>query len=306
MYRIIPPPIRRGERIWLIAPSSYLLEKQLDRFIRSILSAGYVLKFGQFLLAKSGMQAGTDQQRLDDLQKALDDPEAKIIWCARGGYGLTQIIDKLNFTVFKKYPKWIIGFSDVTVLHLAVEKLGFMSIHGAMATAFEQTDMGSEIAINILLDLISGKTPIYALETHERSRAGVAKGVLVGGNLCLINHQLATPTQVCTEEKILFIEETGEQLYRIDRMVGQLKRSGLLANLSGCVVGQFSAVPTDSNNAFGKDAYEIILDYLAEYSYPIAFGFPVGHTPKNFPLIHGAKAKLTVSEHTTILQFMDI
>jgi len=235
---------------------------------------------------------GTDAERLSDLQQMLDDPFIKAIFPIRGGYGSSRLLDSLDFSGFKTHPKWIVGFSDITALLCEVDRLGFASIHGPMPHNFCQK--GGEAALqNLHCLLFEGSTTVSA-PSHPLNRLGEASAEIIGGNLSLLCHLIGSPTFASTAGKILFLEEIGERLYHVDRMLLQLKRAGLFQNLAGLIVGGF----TDCNEAsltIGKTAFELVAEHTSGTSYPIAFDFPAGHIPNNQPLVFGVKTKLLVN-----------
>jgi muramoyltetrapeptide carboxypeptidase len=237
--------------------------------------------------------AGTAQQRLDDFQQAIDDPTIKAVFSARGGYGTSQIIDQVNFRQFKKHPKWIVGFSDITILLSQLYRLGFESIHGPMPKQFLNEGMAE--SVESLRQLLFGEAHKYNTIAHPSNKIGQAKGVLVGGNLALLAHAIGSRSDVDMRNKILFIEDVGEYRYNIDRMMIQLKRANKLKHLAGLIVGQFSDLK-DENPPFGSEPYDIIAHHIAEYNYPVCYNFPVGHTSQNWALPVGRVVDLSVGQ----------
>jgi muramoyltetrapeptide carboxypeptidase len=225
----------------------------------------------------------------------LDAPEIKAILCGRGGYGMSRIIDSLDFTRFRKNPKWIIGFSDITVLHThLLQQHKIASIHGPMAAAFAQGGNKSKY-VQSLRHVLAGQPIQYKCKPHRYNKTGQAEGILVGGNLALLAHVCGTPSEPDTKKRILFIEDVGEYLYNIDRMMLQLKRAGKLRQLAGLIVGGFTDVK-DTTRPFGKTAYQIIQEHVAGYTYPVCFGFPVSHARENYALPCGTHCTLSVTE----------
>ena len=242
--------------------------------------------------------SGTDEQRLNELQAMLDDDRIKAILCGRGGYGVTRIIDQLDFTRFKKNPKWIIGFSDITVLHAHINSnFKITTLHAPMAAAFNK---GENDFTTSLHKALLGKKAKYTAKAHPFNKLGVAKGELIGGNLSLITHLIGTKSAIKTKNKILFIEDIGELIYSTDRMLHQLKRSGNLTNLAGLIVGGFSAVK-DTERPFGKKVEEVINDIVKEYDYPVCFHFPVSHEKENYALKIGGNYQLKITKATVLL-----
>lgn len=246
--------------------------------------------------------AGNDDQRTAALQQFLDDHDLKAIFCARGGYGTTRIIDKLDFTEFQESPKWIVGFSDVTALHLRLSDLGTKSIHGTMPALFSRP--GSESSIETLRSALFGRPLDVHAQGSSSNKNGAATGVLLGGNLSLLVDALGTSDEPVTEGKILVVEEVDEYLYKIDRMFVQLKRAGKLAGLSGLAVGYFSEI-RDTELSFGESFEDIIRFHTMEYSYPVGFNFPIGHLEPNDAWISGATALLSVSADESFIRYQD-
>ena len=233
----------------------------------------------------------------------MDDKNVDAVLCGRGGYGISRIIDKLCFKKFLKHPKWIIGFSDATVIHnYLFSNFKIASLHASMAAGFNDGGDKSENIISLLAAL-KGKKADYTVEANSSNKKGTATGKLIGGNLTLIANGIGTPSAIKTNKCILFLEDLGEQLYNIDRMLVQLKRSGMLKNLAGLVVGGFTDLK-DTERPFGKNIYEIFTDLLAEYDYPVCFDFPVSHGENNVALKHGSKHKLIVEDDGVVLKEM--
>jgi muramoyltetrapeptide carboxypeptidase len=243
---------------------------------------------------------GTDAERLSDLQQMLDDPSIKAIFPIRGGYGSSRLLDSLDFTAFCQHPKWIVGFSDITALLCEVDRLGFASIHGPMPHNLGQK--GGESALqNLRSALFEGEYAVTA-DPHVLNRFGETSAEIIGGNLSLLCHLLGSPTFTAAQGKILFLEEIGERLYHVDRMLLQLKRAGLFQNLAGLLVGGFTDCQ-EASLTIGKTAFELVAEHTEGTSYPIAFDFPAGHIPNNQPLIFGTNAKMLVNTHQIQLKF---
>jgi len=262
---------------------------------------GYQVMVGKTLGSNSvNYFSATDDDRRDELQAMLDDKNINAILCGRGGYGVGRIIDELDFTLFKKNPKWIIGFSDITVLHSHIyTHLKIASLHAPMAAAFNDGEYKNEF-IQSLQNAITGKNATYKTAAHEFNKTGIASGELVGGNLSLLAHLTGTPSDINTKNKILFIEDIGEYIYNIDRMLYQIKRSGKLNKLAGLIIGGFTDMK-DTERSFGKTVYEVINDIIVEYNYPVCFGFPVSHGRENYALKVGGNYTLTVTKKTVRL-----
>lgn len=295
---ITPPPLKPGDLIGIVSPAKKIDETIVVNAIKIIQKLGYKVKLGKHVFSTDNYFAGNDGQRTADFQAMLNDPEIKMILCSRGGYGSARIIDALDFTRFIDNPKWIAGFSDITVFHAHLLQLGFESLHGIMPLDFPTNSIISD-PVRKLFEFASGKLSPYNIGPNPHNRAGVAHGILTGGNLSLICSLLGSKSDVETDGKILFIEEVGEKLYRIDRMMGTLKRAGKLSNIAGLLVGGLNDMTAGDPN-FGHSAEEIIKTAVAEYDYPVAFGFPAGHFPENYPLIMGKEAKLEVGEEVHV------
>ena len=254
---------------------------------------GLEVKIGEHLFQTHHQFAGTDEQRAQDLQRMIDDPEISAIFMARGGYGTTRIIDDISFDALLSQPKWICGFSDITAVLIHLFDMGIASLHGPMPAFFHENDQES---LESLRSSLFGEKKEITTKALQLNRAGEAQGKLIGGNLSMICHIIGTPTRITTDGSILFLEDVGERLYRIDRMMVQLKRAGLLNRLSGLVVGQFSEME-DSDDSFGLDAMEIVHAHTSQFDYPVAFDFPVGHSKTNLTLPVGAEARLKIDDN---------
>jgi muramoyltetrapeptide carboxypeptidase len=296
-----PPFLKPGDTIGICCPAGYMPGEKVETCINTLKKWGYKVKKGKTVGGKSSTYfSGTDAERLKDLQLLLDDKQVNAILFARGGYGTTRILDDIDWSGFIKNPKWIIGFSDITILLSYVhEKLNTLCVHGPMAGAFNLMSGKNKYVLS-LKDAIEGKPTVYMAKPNKFNVLGKVKSEVVGGNLCLLAHAIGTNAEIDTKGKILFIEDIGEQLYNIDRMMLQLKRAGKLNGLKAIIVGAFSD-SKDTDRPFGKDAYQIISDVVAAYEYPKAFGFPVGHENENVALSIGAKYKLAIEEEGTIL-----
>ena len=298
-----PPYLEKGDLIGLVCPAGYMAEDKVAECVRVLTEEwGYRVKTGKTIGGSSpNYFSGTDQERLEDLQEMFDNPEVKAILCARGGYGTSRIIDGIDFRYFKKHPKWLIGFSDITVLHCHIYRhYDIATLHAPMAAAFNDAGYINRYVLS-LKDALEGKWARYSVDPHPLNRMGEGIGELVGGNLALLAHLIGTDSELKTKGRILFLEDVGEYLYNIDRMVVQLKRAGRLKNLAGLIVGGFTD-NKDTERPFGRDAYEIIRDAVEEYEYPVCFGFPVSHGKENLALKIGAGHKLKVSKSKVTLE----
>ncbi|MFD2514690.1 LD-carboxypeptidase [Pontibacter locisalis] len=294
------PELKPGDKIAITATARKITYPEIEMAISIFESWGLEVVLGQSIGASYNYFSGDDALRLQDLQQFLDDDSIKAIICARGGYGTTRIIDQIDFTHFRKYPKWVVGFSDVTALHSHIHNFGIESIHGVMPLLFPKA--GAEDAIETLRRGLFGKELRYSAAPHAFNRTGIATGQLVGGNLSMLHTLTGTSSDISTEGKILFLEDLCEYLYHIDRMMVHLDRSGKLAKLAGLIVGDMSDM-NDTPVPFGKTAYEIILEHSGKYNYPVCYGFPVGHEPLNLALICGREANLEVKEDSVNLVY---
>jgi len=294
---IIPPFLQKGDRVGIVATAKKVNIENTQRGIEILKSWGLHVEVGVNLYAVHGALAGTDAQRLSDLQSMVNDNGIKAVFMVRGGYGSTRIIDKIDFSPLKKNPKWICGFSDITAFHLHLFNLGFCSLHGPMPSFFYAVDNDS---LNWYKDYIFGERDALKFQGNQWNKPGKCTGKLVGGNLSIICHTIGTASQIKTEGNILFVEDVGEQLYNIDRMMVQLKRAGLLDNLAGLIVGQFTEMKDD--DPFGKDVTGIMLDHAGNRNYPVCFDFPVGHGTTNYALPVGINATMNAtSDEVTLL-----
>ena len=293
---ISPPFLKPGDVVGIVAPARKISEAELLPSVKILNSWGLKVKLGKHIYATSNQFAGKDGVRLADFQAMLDDAEVKAIFSARGGYGALRIIDKLDFSAFKKHPKWIVGYSDVTVFHNHIHsQTGVETMHATMPINFEK----DAESLALLKNALFGEPLSYAIDANPLNREGESTGTLVGGNLSLLYALASTPSDIDTSGKILFLEDLDEYLYHVDRMMMQLKRAGKLSHLKGLIVGSFSEMK-DNTVPFGKTADEIILDAVREYNYPVCFGFPAGHGNKNFPLFLGRKVNLSINDKVTV------
>ncbi|CAA9247533.1 MAG: Muramoyltetrapeptide carboxypeptidase [uncultured Cytophagales bacterium] len=285
-----PLPLRSGQKVTVLAPAGRISPAAVTAGLDGLREWGLAVETGEHLFALHHQFAGTDAQRLADLQRALDDPETAAIICARGGYGTTRIIDDLDFTAFLRQPKWLVGYSDITTLHLHLHRLGVESLHATMPLLFGRD---TPFSIESLRNLLFGGEIAYRVAPHALNRPGEGSGVLVGGNLALLVSNVGTASDVDTRGKVLFLEDINEYLYSVDRMMVQLKRTGKLDGLAGLVVGHFSD-SKDNDIPFGKDPHEIVADAVREYGFPVCYGFPVGHEPENWAMPCGRTVHLAV------------
>lgn len=288
----IPPFLKKGDRIRIVSPAGKVSAKKIIPGIELLRNEGFEVLIGQHVFGEHFQFSGTDSERAADLQEAIDDPQTRAIICARGGYGSVRLLEQLDFSLLKANPKWLIGFSDITVLHSVFNSLGLASIHGAMPGFYLQQEQASE-SFQKLMQILSGETLTYQFETSSFNRSGSAQGEIVGGNLSLLYSLKGTLFDLKTEGKILFIEDLSEYLYHLDRMMVNLRLSGKLEKLAGLIVGGFTEMK-DNDNPFGKTVEEIILDAVRDYTFPVCFNFPAGHIDENMPLVLGSRYELNV------------
>jgi muramoyltetrapeptide carboxypeptidase len=303
----VPPYLQSGDTIGITCPAGAISLKEVQPAIQQIESWGYRIKLGQTVGKKDFTFGGTDEERAADFQQMLDDPSIKAILCARGGYGAVHIIDRLDFSGLSWYPKWIIGFSDITVLHCHLDRnYNIASIHSKMCNSFPDDWSKAEPiqvqTIGSIRQALAGERMLYSITPAEKNREGVAEGPLVGGNLKTIETLAGTRSDIHTGGKILFLEDTGEYLYSIDRMFRNLDRTGKLSGLKGLVVGGFKIKPDDPGEEFGRTLYDIVMDRVKQYTYPVCFDFPVGHQKNNFALKCGVKHRLEVGAGKAVLE----
>ncbi len=298
----VPPYLKKGDTIGLICPAGYMPPEKVQTCISILQEWGYQVKVGNTVGGDSQTYfSGTDKERLADLQQMLDDKQVNALLCARGGYGMGRIIDDIDFKKFKKHPKWIIGYSDITVLHSHLYTNYYISsLHSPMAGAFNDEGYKNEFVLS-LKNALEGRKIKYSCTGHEFNRKGKAVGELVGGNLALLAHLTGTGSDLKTKGKILFIEDVGEYSYNVDRMLYQLKRSGKLSKLAGLIIGGFTDMK-DTERPFGKQVVEIIRDIVEEYDYPVCFDFPVSHTDRNYALKIGMCYQLKITGNKVSLQ----
>jgi muramoyltetrapeptide carboxypeptidase len=291
---IKPSVLKPGDLVAIVAPSRKVSNENIESATTILEQWGLQVTKGSNLLSNShSYLSGTDEERLHDLQIAFNDPQVKAVFAARGGYGSTRIVDRVDLAAMMRYPKWMIGFSDITAIHLKLFTRSVMSIHGTMPMLFSKKD--SEHAVSSLQKILFEGDYSISAKAHPSNRNGAAHGVIIGGNLSLIIDSLGTTTEPDTRDCILVIEEIDEYKYRIDRMLTQLRRAGKLKDLKGLVVGHMTDIK-DSELPFGETVYQIVLNAVREYDYPVAFDFPSGHDTANMAWIHGGFGTLTVGD----------
>jgi len=304
---VSPAFLKDGDVIGITAPAGYITSEEIRSAVQKMESWGYKIQVGETIDKRDFTFGGTDEERTKDFQKMLDDPKIKAIMCARGGYGVVRIIDKLNWEKFKAKPKWIVGFSDVTVFHSHLNKnFGIASIHSKMCNSFPNDwSLAEPIQIETIEAIqlaLSGKKMKYTVTPNPQNKLGTADGVLIGGNLKMLETLAGTKSDINTAGKILFVEDTGEYMYSVDRMFWNLKRTGKLSQLKGLIVGGFKIKVDEDSDDFGKTLQDVVLEKVKAYHYPVCFDFPVGHQRNNYALKCGVKHRLEVKNENVSLK----
>ncbi|CAL1516670.1 LD-carboxypeptidase [Chitinophaga sp. MM2321] len=305
---LVPPYLRPGDTIGITCPAGYIKRDEIQAAIRIMERWGFNIRIGKTVGARDYSFGGTDTERWQDMQAMLDDNNIKAIMCGRGGYGTARIIDKLDFSKFRNKPKWVIGFSDATVLHCHISRhFGIASLHSKMCNSFPDDFNKSEPIVQdtimSIYQALTGKKMQYSAAPDPNNRKGTARGVLTGGNLSIIQSMSATDSEIDTNGKILFLEEVGEYLYSLDRMLGTLQRSHKLDNLAGLIIGGFNRIkPDDPGEEFGKSVYDLVLEKVKDFRYPVCFNFPVGHQKNNYALKCGMMHTLSVDDNNVSLK----
>jgi muramoyltetrapeptide carboxypeptidase len=301
VQKFLPPPyLKSGDVIGITCPAGHITLDEIKSSIRIMESWGFKIRVGNTVNKQDFSFGGTDAERLQDLQAMLDDSSIKAIMCARGGYGSARIIDQLNFSNFVQQPKWIIGFSDITVLHAHINRMyGIPTIHSKMCNSFPDDFKTAEpIVHDTILSIrkaLTGQQMEYAVAADPQNRTGTASGMLIGGNLSILASVSGTSSELNTIGKILFLEEVGEYLYSLDRMFNNLQRSHKLDNLAGLIIGGFNRLkPDDPGEEFGRTVYDIVMEKVKDFKYPVCFNFPVGHQRNNYALKCGIMHQLDV------------
>jgi muramoyltetrapeptide carboxypeptidase len=292
-----PPFLQHGDKIAIISPSSAIDSKLVYHAISILREWGLEPILGRHALNLYGRFAGTKQERMEDLQWAVDSTDIKAIICSRGGYGLIQIIDDIDFSHFELYPKWVVGFSDITILHSAIAGFGISSIQASMAKYLCENSTSAELLRRSLF----GEFPTYNIPTTPLNRTGVVTSDIIGGNLSVFFSLRGTHYEPDFRQKILFIEDIGEKPYQIDRMLHNFKLGGIFEDIAGLIVGRFSDYEEDPG--MGCTLHELIADIVKEYDFPICFNFPAGHDPLHYPLPFGIRTTLIVDNENVTLNF---
>ncbi len=301
---IQPQYLKTGDTIAIVAPSGILKNRndEVARAKKLLESWGLNVLIGKHVFSKDNHFAGTDAERCEDFQNALDSPNIKAIWSARGGYGTVRILDKLDYSKFLENPKWIIGYSDITALHNQIHTKGVESIHALMCVSLTKDLNEIKESIETFKSTIFGKPLQYNLKGSKYNKVGNAKGQLIGGNLTMLHTMLGSKTSLDVDNKILFIEEIGEYKYHIDRMLQSMKRAGYFNNCKGVIVGDMSKLRKNTT-LWGTSVEQLILDALSEYDFPIVFNMPAGHEKDNRAMILGRTIELKVSKEKSTIVF---
>jgi muramoyltetrapeptide carboxypeptidase len=303
MNKMTPKYLQKNSTIGITCPSGYVSAERVQHAIVVLEKWGFRTKVGKTVGNEFHYFSGDDATRLADFQEMLDDPNIDAILMGRGGYGLSRIIDQIDFAKFVQHPKWICGFSDITVLHSHIQaQFGIPTIHSVMGGAFKPETEETDYILSLRKALI-GEDLVYTFPTSEFNRIGQTTAKIVGGNLAILAHLTGSESQINTDGKILFIEDIGEHLYHIDRMLLNLKRSGQLSKLSGLLVGSFTDIE-DTDRPFGQSLAQIISDKVKEYDFPVAFNFPCGHDEVNNTLVLGAEYRFEVREKFVSLELL--
>ena len=289
---MVVPHLKIGSKVAIAAPARKVTQEQMQFAVNWLKEKGFVAVFDERLFSEHYIFAGDDNFRAKVLQEYLDNEEISAIWLARGGYGSIRIIDKLDFTRFLRHPKWIIGFSDTTVFHGKLNRLGIPSLHASMPYCFDNKTIEAK---NSIYDALTGKPLHYEFPAHPLNRCGVTEGEIVGGNFSVLYSMLGSSSFPETKGKILFIEEVDEYIYHIDRMMRGLKRAGKLSHLKGLIVGGLTQIH-DNPDPFGQSVEEVIAEAVADFGYPLCFGFPAGHFSDNRAMVLGQEARINVVE----------
>jgi muramoyltetrapeptide carboxypeptidase len=302
---MIPPYLKTGDKIGICCPSGALAIENIQSMVTNLEFWGFEVVVGKTVGTSHHKYADTDSKRLKDFQEMLDDDSIKAILFGRGGYGFVRIIDYVNFTKFSKSPKWLLGYSDITVLHNHLHSnFGIPTIHGHMSSGYMPKDFDNESTMSIY-HALTGKPINIEIATKNENEINNGTGILVGGNLAILSDLVGTPSDINTDGKILLIEDIGEFKHSVDRMMWQLMRCGKLDKLAGLIVGSFTDVPTEEVD-FGMNEYQIIWEKVQQFSYPVCFGFPVGHQPRNMALKLGMPYTLISNKNSIVLKEVEI
>ena len=297
---IYPAPLKKGDKIAIVSPASHIRHEYVDAACRIIEQWGYKPVVGEHCKGATGTYSGTVEERLADLRAAFTDKSVKAILCSRGGYGVVQLLEALGTEILRDNPKWVIGFSDISAMHAAMLTAGVMSLHAPMTKQFATLGAKDE-CVKLLRGIIEGEKPEYCEPAHLFNRKGIAEGEIVGGNMAVLCGLQGSRYNILTADKILFIEDIGEAVYKVERMLYNLRLNGVLQGLRGLIVGRFTEYTNPDSN--GENMEQMVSRMVAPYGYPVAFDFPVGHIDRNLPIIEGAEVRLEVAAAATTLSF---
>lgn len=299
---IVPPYLKEGDRIEIITPASHIPEDVVQGAVQMLEGSGFRITLGEHAFALSGPFAGTDSQRLADIQRATDDPEVKAVLCSRGGYGMSRIVDRINYSALKRHPKWYVGYSDITSLHMWLNTVcGIASLHAEMPLNYSNPDY-LPACYDTMVRALRGEAEPIRWNPSVAATLEVT-GRLTGGNISLIYSLNGTKAQPDTEGAILFIEEIGEHFYHLDRMLVSMRMAGLLANLSALLVGGMEKI-TEGEHVFNQSVEEVVMNVAGGYGYPVLFNFPAGHIGNNRSIYLGRNAKITQSGREAVLTWL--
>jgi len=296
-----PAALQIGDQIGIVSPAGKIAKEKVEHAIRVIEDFGLKVKLGKHVYDQHHQFAGKDEDRLKDFQDMIDDPEIKAILCSRGGYGAIRIVDRIDFSSFHENLKWIVGYSDITVFHTLLNRMGIQSMHACMPINFDPA--GKSNAVKSMLNMLTGTFENYEIPSHSLNRLGNVSAELTGGNLSILYSLQASKYEMETDDKILFIEDISEELYHLDRMMNNLKLSGKLSKLKGLIVGGMTDM-FEGNQPFGQSANEIIHSYVKDYNYPIVYDFPAGHIDENLALLFGKEIHLQVNQNVVNLSWI--
>lgn len=297
MEILTPPALRHGDRVAILSPAGIIKPQLVYTTLPVLVDQGWVAYVGENTFGRHGTYAGTDEQRYNDLEAALTDPDTRAIICSRGGYGAVHLLDRINRLPLRDDPKWIVGYSDISALHALMSSHGIKSIHAPMTKHIAESH-GKDEDSQRLFALLRGETPDVSVTPHSKNRCGKATGILLGGNLAVISGLISTPFDVFRPGSILFIEDVSEPIYKIERILYTLKLNGILGQLAGLVVGKFTNYVPDRDNATMED---MIQKMVEEYDYPVAYNFPIGHVDHNIPMLCSSTSTLTVTPQSVTL-----
>lgn len=300
---IIPPYLKPGDTIGIVATARKLKWEDAEPAIGMLSEAGFKIRTGQNMFGDYNQYSGTDEERTADLQRMIDDPEVKAVLVARGGYGTVRVIDRVDFTEFQKHPKWICGFSDITVLHSHInQNLGIATMHSSMPMRMSRFSIDHSCN-ETLINALYGRFSVYEFANHPLNRVGAAEAEVVGGNLSIMYSIMGSVSDINTDGKFLFLEDLDEYLYHMDRMMMNLKRNGKLSKLKGLIIGGMTDMH-DNPIPYGKGVEQIILEAVEEYDYPVCFNFPAGHNEDNRALVFGKKAAIRITNDGSTFEYL--